>query len=335
MLTMIRKLFNSTLIINMMPALACGSTIVYTTSQSVSYVDSNSVKLAQKEKEAFEKALLEREKTIYGETYVFQQQGELPLLPAFIPHEERLFWRLLFQKISNYSLSELPFHPEVCFADNMNDVIWQTFILSRYPDMDLLVYLRTIKNGCPFVIMLRNGRVYLYCQTNTQVIDPIETAISGGSKPMSQWISNFEQTFVEKNAPEEWYSYFLNLFIRINQSAQYPPLGFSQALEFYQTDINIFRELNHLTARPVFNEGGVMIIQTRDTISKYPMLELYDETEFPYIIQKWCNALLKSPKNIPVDKDVSLQQLKILNATLSKIISVQADSCTRVQTHRK
>lgn len=226
--------------------------------------------------------------------------GKIPIYPAFIPEEERRFWRTSLQQYVGYTADERPFRSHYHSQEDSHDILWQLFLLSKYSDCDLILYLRTNRHSYPFIVLFQNGKLWYFDSRNMKSFsgfydfEVISRCLSNGIGSFSTWSQGFQQALKERPISANLYSGLIELFSKINQSAISFPHSFSKAEKLYQTDINLVRDQNGLIARPVFNMNGVLTIVNKDSSSTYKMIELYYKDELPSIIQKLCNSLLQS-----------------------------------------
>lgn len=271
------------------------NTIIYTASQTISYADPDIISRAQKLKSIFEQTLIKRELSVQGGIYVSHcSEKNQP----FMPTEERCFWRNSLVQFADFSLSERPFRYASSIQEHVVDTAWRMFVLSRHPDCDLFLYSRTNACSYPLIVIFNEGQI-LFLDTNALSIsntcltpERILQNISGGSSCMVKWIQEFEKALIKKPVSPGCYAQLLRLFSQINQLAQPVSSNFSDAIQLYETDINILREKNRLLARPVFNDNGIIMIQDKEALTVFYTIELYSEKELPRLIYSIIRALL-------------------------------------------
>lgn len=103
--------------------------------------------------------LLTRERTINGGPYSYSVPGTDIVWPSPIPENERLFWRQSIEKYAHYHLEEFPLKRNNGMSEDIGDLAWRILLFSKYPDIDLLLYLKQDEMSFPIILLLREGKI--------------------------------------------------------------------------------------------------------------------------------------------------------------------------------
>ena len=102
---------------------------------------------------------LTRERTINGGPYSYSVPGTDIVWPSPIPENERLFWRQSIEKYAHYHLEEFPLKRNNGMSEDIGDLAWRILLFSKYPDIDLLLYLKQDEMSFPIILLLREGKI--------------------------------------------------------------------------------------------------------------------------------------------------------------------------------
>lgn len=268
-------------------------------------------------KNAFHAEILSREKTLAGGNYsVTVPVGQLIALPSLMHPVEKNFWRDILQKFTNYNFPTYPIKDMEAVKENINDTVWLSFLLSRYSDLDLLLYLKCKTSNYPLIVLLKNGKIFAAdFQKFTRFKDSskddlIVEDLSGGSCQWKEWMTIFEQSLVEGKMENEVYIELKRFFSNVSKISTPPSPFLKDALSYYKSDVNSIRRDANLSVRSVFNEGEYMFIKTPQHMVSFSLMELYHPEELPAIVSQLMYSMWHSCVTPGKNKFPSLEDLK-------------------------
>ena len=300
--------------------------IIKSISQSVDGTSNNVVyKKNDNNNASFMNCLLTRERTINGGPYSYSVPGTDIVWPAPIPENERLFWRQSIEKYAHYHLEEFPLKRNNGMSEDIGDLAWRILLFSKYPNIDLLLYLKQDEMSFPIILLLREGKInavdFRKLSSSPKVLQRkfLFQIASCGIDDFNLLVNKLEDSLVKFSVSENMYNNILSTFYLVNLSAKKASYKFNESMILYKTDINHVREMSGMPSRTTFNNGSSLVIQNRENISEYFMLELYNKNELPGLVQSVVYAMYNScinPNENSFIVNSDLQKIKYKVSTL-------------------
>ena len=256
---------------------------------------------------------------IAGGFYSYSVPNTKIIWPSPIPENERLFWRHSIAKYVHYQLEEKPFKRNDGINEDLNDLMWKILFFSKYPNMDLLLYLKQDEMSYPIILFLHEGKIsavdFRKLPSFPEVLrgNSLAQFVSGGMDNFNLFVNKLEKSLVDFPVTNNMYSNILSTFFLVNLSAEKASYKLNESMTLYKTDVNRIREMSGMRSRITFNNGSCLTIQNRKNISTFFMLELYNKNELPQLVQNIVYSMYNgciNPKENSFIKDSDLYEIR-------------------------